>query len=220
MENKIFKLRKKFLENHFKKKIVFNIANEENDGFNSSTIYISNILNHQWYDKEFIKKLKDFTYYYMSKSINEERILESINIDMFIPYEDIDDETLINPTFNESSLLQEKIRVLKLEKLTEEKFLDLFDFLYAMYIDEHEFLLHPTRNFKFLIKGKTCKKKNIINLPKCFKSALCIVCLTGKPQVLFCNCGHIPICTECSKIKKFTECPVCKTLNEIVRIIE
>ena len=220
MENKIFKLRKNFLENQFKKKIVFNIANEEDDGFNSSTIYISNILNYQWYDKEFIKKLKDFTYYYMSKSINEERILECINIDMFIPYEDINDETLINPTFNESLLLHEKIRVLKLEKLTEEKFLNLFDFLYAMYIDEHEFLLHPSRNFKFFIKCKTCKKKNIINLPKCFKSAECIVCLTGKPRVLFCNCGHIPICTECSKIKKFTECPVCKTLNEIVRIIE
>ena len=48
MENKIFKSRKKFLENRFKKRIVFNIANEENDGFNSSTVYISNILNYQW----------------------------------------------------------------------------------------------------------------------------------------------------------------------------
>ena len=220
MENKIFILRKKFLENYFKKKIVFNIADEENDGFTSSMTYISNILNYQWYNKEFIKKLKDFTYYYMSKSINEEKILEYINIDMFIPYEDINDETLINPTFNESLLLHEKIRVLKLEKLTEEIFLNLFDFLYTMYIDEHEFLLHPVKNFKFLIKGKTCKKKNIINLPKCFKSASCIVCLTGNPRVLFCNCGHIPICTECSKIKKFTEFPVYKTLNEIVRIIE
>ena len=220
MENKIFKLRKKFLENQFKKKIVFNIANKENDGFNSSTIYISNILNYQWYDKEFIKKLKDFSYYYMSKCLNEDKNLESINIDMFIPYEDIDDETLINPTFNESSLLHEKIRVLKMEKLEKENFLNLFDFIYNIYISEHEFILHPARNFKFLIKGKTCKKKTCINLPKCFKSADCIVCLTGKPQVIFCNCGHIPICTECSKIKKFTECPVCKTLNEIVRIIE
>ena len=220
MENKIFKSRKKFLESHFKKKIVLNVADEENDGFNSSTTYISNMLNYQWYDKEFIKKLKDFTYYYMSKCINEEQILECINIDMFIPYEDINDETLINPTFNESLLLHEKIRVLKLEKLTEEKFLDLFNFLYMLYIDEHEFILHPTKNFKFLIKGKTCKKKNIINLPKFFKSTSCIVCLTGKPTVVFCNCGHIPLCTECSKIKKFTECPVCKTLNEIVRIIE
>ena len=220
MENKIFKSRKKVLENFFKKRIVFNVANEENDGFNSSTVYISNILKYQWYDKEFIKKLKDFSYYFMSKSINEENILDCISISMFIPYVDNNDETLVNPTFNESLLLHEKIRVLKLDKLQEEGFLKLFDFLYMLYIDEHEFILHPIKNFKFFIEGKTCKKKNIINLPKFFKSSDCIVCLTGKPTVVFCNCGHIPICTECSKIKKFTECPVCKTLNEIVRIIE
>ena len=156
----------------------------------------------------------------MSKSLNEENILDCINISTFIPYEDIEDETLVNPTFEESSLLHEKIRVLKLDKLTEECFLKLFDFLYMIYIDEHEYILHPIKNFKFFIEGKTIKKKNIINLPKCFKSPDCIVCLTGKPTVVFCNCGHIPICSECSKIKKFTECPVCKTLNEIVRIIE
>ena len=220
MENKIFKSRKKFLENFFKKKIVFNVANEENDGFNSSTVYISNILKYQWYDKDFIKNLKYFSYYLMSKSLNEENILDCISISMFIPYEDINDETLINPTFNESLLLHEKIRVLKLDKLQEECFLKLFDFLYMVYIDEHEYILHPIKNFKFFVEGKTYKSKNIINLPKFFKSASCIVCLTGKPTVVFCNCGHIPICTECSKIKKFTECPVCKTLNEIVRIIE
>ena len=219
MENKIFKSRKKILENFFKKKIVFNVANEENDGFNSSTVYISNILNYQLYNKEFIKKLKDFSYYLMSKSINEENILDCISISTFIPYVDNNDEILSNPTFEESSLLHEKIRVLKLDKLQEEYFLKLFDFLYMMYVDEHEYLLHPIKNFKFFVKGKT-RKKNIINLPKCFKSSVCIVCLTGKPRVIFCNCGHIPICTECSKIKKFTECPVCKNLNEIVRIIE
>ena len=220
MESKIFKSRKKFLKNYFKKRILFNIANEENDGFNSSTVYISNILNYQRYNKDFIKNLKYFSYYYMSKSINEENILDRINVSMFIPYDDIEDENFVNPTFNESLLLHEKIRVLKLDKLPGELFFELFEFLYTMYIEEHDFILHPIKNFKFFIEGKTCKKKNIINLPKFFKSPDCIVCLTGKPTVVFCNCGHIPICTECSKIKKFTECPVCKTLNEIVRIIE
>ena len=220
MENKTFIMRKNFLENHFKKKILFHIADEENDGFNSSVTYISNILKCEWYNKNFIKKLKEFSYYHMSKCLNENKNLDIINIDMFIPYEDINDETLTNPTFNETMLLHERIRVLKLEKLTEDTFLGLFDFLHIMYIEEHEFILHPTKNFKFIIKCKTCKKKDIINLPKCFKSESCIICLTNQPDVLFCNCGHIPICTECSKIKKFTECPICKTLNEIVRIIE
>ena len=220
MKNKTFTMRKKFLENHFKKKIVFNIADEENDTYNSSIIYISNVLKYERYNKKFIKKLKEFTYYHMSKCLNENKKLESINIDMFIPYEDINDETLINPTFNESLLLHDKIRILKLENLNETDFFGLFDFEYIMYVDEHEFLLHPTKNFKFLIKCKTHENKNIINLPKCFKSELCIICLSKNPSVLFCNCGHIPICTECSKIKKIMACPICKTLTEMVRIIE
>ena len=220
MENETFTMRKKFLENYFKKKILFNIANEENDGFNSSITYMSNILKCEWYNKQFIKKLKEFTYYHMSKCLNENKNLDIINIEMFIPYGDINDITLINPTFNETMLLHERIRILKFENLPENTFLGLFDYIHSMYIDEHEFILCPTKNFKFLIKCKTCKKKNIINLPKCFKSELCIICLTNHPDVLFCNCGHIPICTECSKIKKFTECPVCKTKNDIVRIIE
>ena len=220
MENQTFKSRKKFLENYFKKRIIFNIANEENDGFNSSTVYISNILKYQWYNKDFVKNLKYFLYYYMSKSINEEVILECISVSMFIPYEDNEDENLFNPTFEESLLLHEKIRVLKLDELPGELFFDLFNFLYKLYIDETDFMLHPVKDFKFFVEGKACKNKNIINLPKCFKSGVCVVCLTRKPDIIFCNCGHIPICTECSKIKKFTECPVCKTLNDIVRIIE
>ena len=58
MENKTFTMRKKFLENHLKKKIPFHIADEENDGFNSSITYTSNILNCEWYNKHFIKKFK------------------------------------------------------------------------------------------------------------------------------------------------------------------
>ena len=214
MENNTFLTRKNFLEKYFKKRILFTVADEENDGVNSSIIYISNLLKCKWYGKEFIKKLKEFTYYHMSKSLNENKKLGIINIKVFMPEEDIP-----NQTFNETMILHEQIQVLKMEDLTEETFLGLFDFLFKQYVDELEFLLHPTKDFKFLIKSKTCKK-NIINLPKCYKSETCIICLDNSPNVLFCNCGHLCYCIECSKIKNFTECPVCKTLNEIVRIIE
>ena len=60
----------------------------------------------------------------------------------------------------------------------------------------------------------------IINSTKIFKSEECIICLTNSPNVLFCNCGHIPICTECNKNKKFEKCPICKTENNIIRILE
>ena len=60
----------------------------------------------------------------------------------------------------------------------------------------------------------------IINSSQTFKSEECIICLTNPPQVLFCNCGHIPICTECYKLKSLSTCPICKTENEIIRMLE
>ena len=168
MEKETFTMRKNFLENHFKKKIVFYIVDEENNTHTSSITYKSNTLNCEYYNKHFVNRT----------------------------------------------------RVLRLENFPESTFLETFDFLHILYVEEHDFILHPTKNFNFWIKCKTCKKKNIINLPKCFKSDECVICLSNQPDVLFCNCGHIPICTECSKIKRFIECPVCKTRNEIVRILE
>ena len=123
MEKETFTMRKNFLREYFKKRIVFYIKDEESDGFNSSITYISNILNCEWYNKHFIKKLKEFTYYHLSKCLNENKNLDVINIDMFVPYEDIEDIALINPTFNESMLFHERVKVLKLEKLPENTFL-------------------------------------------------------------------------------------------------
>ena len=60
----------------------------------------------------------------------------------------------------------------------------------------------------------------IINIGKIFKSDECIICLTNSPNVLFCNCGDIPICVECEEVKSLVICPFCKTENTIKRTIE
>ena len=60
----------------------------------------------------------------------------------------------------------------------------------------------------------------IINESQTFKSVECVICLTNPPNVLFCNCGHIAICSDCEKIEEFNKCPICKTENEIIRILE
>ena len=65
-----------------------------------------------------------------------------------------------------------------------------------------------------------CEEMKIINASNSFKSDECVICLTEPPNVLFCNCGHIAICVECSKIERLEQCPVCKTENMILRIIE
>ena len=63
-------------------------------------------------------------------------------------------------------------------------------------------------------------KKRIINAEQTFKEDECVICLIKHSNVLFCNCGHLCLCAECSKIECFEECPVSKTENTILRIIE
>ena len=58
-----------------------------------------------------------------------------------------------------------------------------------------------------------------INTEQTFKEDECVICLTNPPNVLFCNCGHIAICTECDKVKSLNIFPVCKTENTIKRNI-
>ena len=64
-------------------------------------------------------------------------------------------------------------------------------------------------------------KKQIINAEKFFKEDNCVICLTNPPNILFCNCGHLCVCEECSKTGESLEnCPICKTKNTNLRIIE
>ena len=63
--------------------------------------------------------------------------------------------------------------------------------------------------------------KKIINAEKTFKEDKCVICLTNPPNILFCNCGHQVLCVECSKTGESLEnCPICKTENTNLRIIE
>ena len=60
----------------------------------------------------------------------------------------------------------------------------------------------------------------IINSSQTFKSEECVICLTNPPNILFCNCGHLCYCSECEKLKTSNKCPICKTENEIIRMLE
>ena len=73
---------------------------------------------------------------------------------------------------------------------------------------------------EFYITVKTNLNKKPINSIQTFKSDECVICLTNQPIISFCNCDHIPICTECYKLKSLSACPVCKTENTILRVIE
>ena len=82
-------------------------------------------------------------------------------------------------------------------------------------IYQYEFVAHHNLN----LNSKPDKK--IINAEKTFKEDKCVICLTNPPNILFCNCGHLALCVECSKAGENLEnCPICKTENTNLRIIE
>ena len=64
------------------------------------------------------------------------------------------------------------------------------------------------------------EEEEVINDTKTFKTENCIICIENGPNILFCNCGHLCICNNCLEFKKLSKCPVCKTENTILRIIE
>ena len=59
----------------------------------------------------------------------------------------------------------------------------------------------------------------IINSSQSFKSEECVICLTNSPNALFCNCGHLCMCSECEKLKISNKCPICKIENTIIRVL-
>ena len=47
----------------------------------------------------------------------------------------------------------------------------------------------------------------------------CIICIEEKPNILFCNCGHMVICDKCFNKLENTKCPKCREINKIIRKI-
>ena len=215
MENETFATRKNFLENYFKEKIRFLNVLEEDDTYHLNVTFKSNILQKEKYDKTLVGKLKEITYFLNSKYTNEEKILTKISIDMIVQ-----DEEIVNTLNNDDLLFHERTSILRIEIFYKDCFLLTYENLLSSYFNENDFIPHPTKNFNFLIKYKTIPRNKIINENKCFKTNVCMICLTNTPGVLFCNCGHICMCSECYEIRTFNECVHCKTKNEIVRILE
>ena len=59
-----------------------------------------------------------------------------------------------------------------------------------------------------------------INSESTYKTSNCVICSFSIPNVLFCNCGHITICSNCYRNYNKKQCVSCRMLNTIVRIIE
>ena len=96
---------------------------------------------------------------------------------------------------------------------------------YDFYYEDYDFyfwaLAELEQNNELLVSHEPINEEvKIINPSKIFKSEECIICLTNQPIILFCNCGHLCYCTECYELKSLSACPICKTQNEIIRMLE
>ena len=96
---------------------------------------------------------------------------------------------------------------------------DFYDADYDLYFSV---LAELENNNELIVSHEepTPEEPKVINLFKIFKSDECIICMNDKPNILFCNCGHLCECVGCYKLKTLSTCPICKTDNEIIRMLE
>ena len=126
-----------------------------------------------------------------------------------------EDNTIINYNYE---YINKELYVKDLEVILR-TYYDFYDADYDLYFS----VLAVLENNNELIVTHTepiPEDTKVINLFKIFKSEECIICLTNQPNVLFCNCGHVSFCNKCYKLKTLFTCPICKTDNEIIRMLE
>ena len=126
-----------------------------------------------------------------------------------------EDNTIINYNYE---YIDKELYVKDLEVILR-TYYDFYDADYDLYFN----VIAELENNNELIVTHTepiPEDTKVINLFKIFKSEECIICITNQPNVLFCNCGHVSYCLNCYKLKTLSTCPICKTDNEIIRMLE
>ena len=218
MNKETFKERKKLLEEFYKRRNQFNISSLEIvqvDPDISIYSYMDDIhfKTYITFTKDMFlmdnlhNNLKPIKYYALSYTIfrkffNTSLVLTEGNTIINYNYKYIDNELYV----------KDLVVILKTH-------FDFYNADYDLYFD----VIAELENNNELIVSHTepiPEEPKIINLFKIFKSDECIICMNEKPNILFCNCGHLCECDKCYKIKTPLICPICKTDNEIIRMIE
>ena len=218
MNTETFKERKKTLEEFYKQRLQFNISNIEIIQVEPEINIYSNIDSIHF--KTYITFTKDMflmgNLYSNLKPIIHYALSYTILRKFYsVCFTLIEDNTAINYNYK---YIDNELYVKDLEVILMTHY-DFYDVDYDLYFNV---LAELEQNNELIVSHTEPipEKPKVINLFKIFKSDECIICLTNEPNILFCNCGHIPICTECYKLKSLSTCPICKTENEIIRMLE
>ena len=218
MNTETFKERKKTLEEFYKRRIQLNISNIEIvqvDPEINIYSYVNSI-----HFKTYITFTEDM--FLMGNLYNNLKpiIHYALSYTMFRKFYNsslvlLEDNTKINYTYK---YIDNELYVKDLEVILKTHY-DFYDADYDLYFNV---LAELEQNNELIVSHTEPipEEPKVINLFKIFKSDECIICMTNKPNVLFCNCGHLCYCLNCYKIKSFFVCPICKTDNEIIRMLE
>ena len=218
MDSETFTTRKNLLEEFYKERLKFNISkieiHQDNPNINIhehvNNIFFKthiNFINNKFLIKEFYKHLKPIICFAYSYTIRKKFFNENFIL--------IEDNTIINYSFEDNN---NELYIKNLEVILTTHY-DFQDEDYDFYFEalgeleqNNELLLSNTEPINEEVK--------IINPSKIFKSDERVICLTNQPIILFCNCGHLCNCAEYYKLKSLSVCPVCKTENKIIRMLE
>ena len=215
MDPETFILRKNFLEEFYKEHVNFTfekdiIKSENEDYINKILTYETNVFYPETINLGFLKRIIPFIFYLNSLygcNLNDDIIVNGYDTEIFF-----NDDPYTEHTLSTLFLFEHNINYLSYLNREADK--------YQKYkICKVPFVPFNVR-VKFYIAVKNNLNKKTINSIQTFKFDECVICLTKQPIILFCNCGHIPICTECYKLKSLSACPICKTENEIIRTLE
>ena len=215
MDPETFILRKKFLEEFYKERVNFTfekdiIRDENEDYIDKLLTYETNVFYPETFNLGLVKNIIPFIFYL--NSLHGCNLNDDIKIIRFETEIFFNDEPYIKHTLFSLFLFEHNINYLSY--LNRE--IDIYE---GYKIRKVPFVPFNVR-VELCIGVKTNLNKKPINSIQTFKFDECVICLTNQPIILFCNCGHIPICTECYKLKSLSVCPVCKTENTILRVIE
>ena len=217
MDPETFILRKNFLEEFYKERVNFtfekDILRDEYEGYiNKPLTYETNVLYPETFSLGFAKRIIPFIFYLNSLygcNLNNDIIINGFDTEIFF-----NDDPVTKHTFFSLILFEHEHNINYLSCLNRE--VDRYK-KYKIY--KVPFVPFNVR-VEFNIGVKTNLNKKPINSIQTFKSDECVICLTNQPVILFCNCGHLCLCIECNKMKTLKTCPVCKTENTILRVIE
>ena len=165
-------------------------------------------------------------FYLTTQILNDNELVNKkvkFNIDYSdpVPYIDTEDYNFLRSIKIEDILNDSIKNIIRLEMEIRMEYININreEYIYLGGIDEEE--RRRERRRREREREQEIQEDNIIiKSSQSYKTEECVICLTNPPNVLFCNCGHICFCLECEKLKNSNRCPMCKTVNKIIRVLE